>query len=69
MLDSSIGYGFLKKNPELEEFFKEIDGSEGFSMAFDKGKQADLIAKINAALEEMKKDGSYDKLLEKYDLK
>ena len=38
-------------------------------MAFDKGKQADLIAKINAALEEMKKDGSYDKLLEKYDLK
>ena len=28
-----------------------------------------LIAKINAALDEMKKDGSYDKLLEKYDLK
>ena len=69
VLDSSIGYGFLKKNPELEEFFKENDGSEGFSMAFDKGKQADLIAKINAALEEMKKNGSYDKLLEKYDLK
>ena len=69
VLDSSIGYGFLKKNPELEEFYKETDGSEGFSMAFDKGKQADLIAKINAALEEMKKDGSYDKLLEKYDLK
>ena len=69
VLDSSIGYGFLKKNPELEEFYKENDGSEGFSMAFDKGKQADLIAKINAALEEMKKDGSYDKLLEKYDLK
>ena len=69
VLDSSIGYGFLKKNPELEEFYKENDGSEGFSMAFDKGKQAGLIAKINAALDEMKKDGSYDKLLEKYDLK
>jgi len=69
VLDSSIGYGFLKKNPELEEFYKENDGSEGFSIAFDKGKQADLIAKINAALDEMKKDGSYDKLLEKYDLK
>ena len=60
---------WAKKNPELEEFYKETDGSEGFSMAFDKGKQADLIAKINAALEEVKKDGSYDKLLEKYDLK
>lgn len=69
MLDSSIGYGYLKKNPDLEEFYKEPDGSEGFSMAFDKDKNKELIEKINAALEEMKKDGSYDKLLEKYDLK
>ena len=38
-------------------------------MAFHKDKQADLVTKINAALDEMKKDGSYDKLLEKYDLK
>ncbi|CAD7286306.1 transporter substrate-binding domain-containing protein [Campylobacter suis] len=69
IFDSSIGYGYLKKNPDLEEFYKESDGSEGFSMAFDKGKNTELIAKINAAFEEMKKDGSYDKLLEKYDLK
>jgi UDP-3-O-[3-hydroxymyristoyl] N-acetylglucosamine deacetylase len=69
IIDSSIGYGFLKKNPELEEFYKEIDGSEGFSLAFNKNKNSELIAKINAAIDEMKKDGSYDKILEKYDLK
>lgn len=69
VVDSSIGYGYLKQNADLEEFFKEADGSECFSMAFDKGKQTELIAKINAALEEFKKDGTYDKILEKYDLK
>ncbi|MDO5045535.1 basic amino acid ABC transporter substrate-binding protein [Campylobacter sp.] len=69
ILDSSIGYGYLKQNPQLEEFYKESDGSEGFSMAFDKGKNKELIEKINAALKELKQDGTYDKLLEKYDLK
>ncbi len=69
LVDSSIGYGYLKKNSDLVEFLKEPDGSEGFSMAFDKGKQSDFIAKFNAAVEELKADGSFDKLLEKYDLK
>ncbi|MFL1706892.1 basic amino acid ABC transporter substrate-binding protein [Campylobacter sp. MOP7] len=69
IFDSSIGYGYLKKNPDLEEFHKESDGSEGFSIAFDKDKNLDLIEKINAALKELKQDGTYDKLLEKYDLK
>ena len=69
ILDSSIGYGFIKKNPEIEAFFKEVDGSEGFSIAFDKNKESELIAKINQILDEMKKDGSYDALLKKYELK
>lgn len=69
VVDSQIGYEYLKKNDDLVEFFKEPDGSEGFALAFDKGKQSDLIAKINAALEDMKKDGSYEKLLEKYELR
>ena len=67
--DSSVGYDYLKKNDDLVEFFKEPDGSEGFSLAFDKGKYPEVIAKFNKALEEMKKDGTYDKLLEKYNLK
>ncbi|MGG7047532.1 MULTISPECIES: basic amino acid ABC transporter substrate-binding protein [unclassified Campylobacter] len=69
IVDTSVGYGFLKKNPDLEEFLKEPDGSDGFAIAFDKDKNIELIAKINAALAEIKKDGTYDKLLEKYDLK
>ena len=50
-------------------FLKEPDGSEGFSFAFDKDKHTDLINKINAAIDELKADGTYDKLLEKYDMK
>ncbi|MBO7476046.1 MAG: transporter substrate-binding domain-containing protein, partial [Campylobacter sp.] len=59
----------LKQNDDLVEFFKEPDGREGFSFAFDKGKYPEVIAKFNAALDEVKKDGTYDKLLEKYNLK
>ncbi|CUU91137.1 basic amino acid ABC transporter substrate-binding protein [Campylobacter hyointestinalis] len=69
LVDSSIGYGYLNKNKDLAEFLKEPDGSEGFSIAFDKNKHTDLIAKINQAVEELKNDGTYDKLLEKYNLK
>ncbi|RAZ57135.1 basic amino acid ABC transporter substrate-binding protein [Campylobacter hyointestinalis] len=69
LVDSSIGYGYLNKNKDLAEFLKEPDGSEGFSIAFDKDKHTDLIAKINKAVEELKNDGTYDKLLEKYNLK
>ena len=68
-VDSSIGYGYLKKNDDLEAFLKEPDGSEGFSAAFDKDKQTELIAKFNAAVDELKKEGVFDKILEKYDLK
>ncbi|EKR8071473.1 transporter substrate-binding domain-containing protein, partial [Campylobacter fetus] len=68
-VDSSIGYGYLNKNKDLAEFLKEPDGSEGFSIAFDKNKHTDLVAKINQAVEELKSDGTYDKLLAKYDLK
>ncbi len=69
LVDSSIGYGYLNKNKDLAEFLKEPDGSEGFSIAFDKNKHTDLVAKINQAVEELKSDGTYDKLLAKYDLK
>lgn len=69
IVDSSIGYGYLKTNDDIEEFLKLPDGSEGFSIAFDKGKQTELIAKINAALGELKSSGEFDKILEKYNLK
>lgn len=69
LVDSSIGYSYLKKNTDLVKFAKVPDGSEGFSLAFDKNKYSDLIEKINVEIENMKKDGTFDKILEKYDLK
>lgn len=50
-------------------FHTEPDGSDGFSFAFNKGKHNDLIAKFNDAIDELKADGTYDKILVKYDLK
>ncbi|MBR8462522.1 transporter substrate-binding domain-containing protein [Campylobacter sp. faydin G-105] len=67
--DASTGLSYIKQNPDIESFHKELDGSEGLSMAFDKGKHTELIAKINKALKDMKKDGSIDKILVKYELK
>lgn len=69
VIDSSIGYGFIKQNDDIEAFFTAPDGSDGFAVAFDKGKFGELINSFNAFLEEIKKDGTYDKLLEKYNLK
>ncbi|MDL0089230.1 transporter substrate-binding domain-containing protein [Campylobacter gastrosuis] len=69
IVDSSLGYGYLKQNDDLEPFYIEPDGSEGFSIAFDKGKNTELIAKINVALKELKSDGTFENLLKKYDLK
>ncbi|AQW81064.1 amino acid ABC transporter, periplasmic arginine/lysine/histidine-binding protein [Campylobacter pinnipediorum subsp. pinnipediorum] len=69
LIDSSIGYGYLKQNEDLEEFYKVADGSEGFSIAFEKDKKAELIKKINSALKELKDDGTFEKIEEKYNLK
>ena len=69
IVDESVGYGFLSKNNDIVEFLKEDDGSDGFAMAFDKNKHTQLISKINMAIDKMKQDGSYDRLLEKYNLK
>jgi len=69
ILDTSVAYGYLKQNPDLVEFFKEPDGSDGFAIAFDKDKNPEAVGKFNEALKAMKDDGAYDKLLEKYEMK
>ncbi|WP_096025782.1 basic amino acid ABC transporter substrate-binding protein [Campylobacter lanienae] len=69
IVDSSIGYGYLKNNKDLVEFLTLPDGSDGFSFAYDKGKYKEFQAKIDKAIDELKSNGIYDKLLIKYDLK
>jgi len=66
--DKDVVKGYLKENPELEAFFEEDDGSSGFSFAFDKNKQKPAIEKFNKGLEDLKKQGVYTQLLEKYGL-
>ncbi|MDL0103920.1 basic amino acid ABC transporter substrate-binding protein [Campylobacter felis] len=67
--DKDVSMGYLKENADLIGFFEEEDGSEGFSFAFDKDKQKEAIEKFNKGLKELKADGTYDKILAKYELK
>lgn len=41
--DQDTAKGFLAENPELVSFYQETDGGEGFSFAFDKNKQKELV--------------------------
>lgn len=68
MADYATAQGYLKEHADLEGFYHEGDGSEGLSIAFDKGKHADLLAKINTAIEEIKASGEYDEILKKHGL-
>lgn len=66
--DYATARGYLKENKELIGFHKEYDGGKGLSIAFDKGKYTELLEQINNAIEELKQEGTYGKILEKYDL-
>lgn len=69
ILDLIVANDYLSKNKDLVKFFEEGDGTEGFGIAFAKGKNEALMTKINETLEELKSDGTYDNLLTKYHLK
>ncbi|EHZ4884830.1 TPA: transporter substrate-binding domain-containing protein [Campylobacter lari subsp. concheus] len=67
--DKASAMNFLKQYPNIIAFYEEDDGSDGFGIAFRKNEFKDLISKVNQHLEEMKKDGTLEKLLVKYNLK
>ncbi|ELH7410186.1 basic amino acid ABC transporter substrate-binding protein [Campylobacter jejuni] len=66
--DQDTAKGFLAENPQLVSFYQETDGGEGFSFAFDKNKQKDIIEIFNKGIDEAKTDGFYDTLIKKYEL-
>ncbi|HDZ5373438.1 TPA: basic amino acid ABC transporter substrate-binding protein [Campylobacter jejuni] len=66
--DQDTAKGFLAENPELVSFYQETDGGEGFSFAFDKNKQKDIIEIFNKGIDEAKTDGFYNTLIKKYEL-
>lgn len=67
ILENIVALEYMKNNPELEIFFEEkLDA--GMAMAFDKGKNTELIGKINEELKKLKENGKYEELLNKYGL-
>ena len=41
----------------------------GTAIAFDKGKNAELIKEVNATIKKLQENGKYEELLKKYHLK
>lgn len=67
LLEAAVAKGYIKNYPELKVFAKkEIKGS-GASFAFDKG-NIKLRDDFNKALDILKENGTYLKLLKKYNL-
>ncbi|OOX90976.1 basic amino acid ABC transporter substrate-binding protein [Campylobacter coli] len=66
--DQDTAKGFLAENPDLVSFYQETDGGEGFSFAFDKDKQKEVIEIFNKGIDEAKANGFYDSLVKKYEL-
>ncbi|ECL6626396.1 transporter substrate-binding domain-containing protein, partial [Campylobacter jejuni] len=52
--DQDTAKGFLAENPELVSFYQETDGGEGFSFAFDKNKQKELVKIFDKGIDETK---------------
>ncbi|ELR6560968.1 transporter substrate-binding domain-containing protein [Campylobacter coli] len=68
LADQDTAKGFLAENPDLVSFYQETDGGEGFSFAFDKDKQKEVIEIFNKGIDEAKTSGFYDNLIKKYEL-
>ncbi|MBM0637792.1 basic amino acid ABC transporter substrate-binding protein [Campylobacter sp. VicNov18] len=66
--DEDTAKGFLAENPQLISFYQETDGGEGFSFAFDKDKQKEILKKFDQSIAELKDNGFYDLLIKKYNL-
>ena len=64
LTDSTGGEGYVEANPDAFKIIGEPLGAEEFGFIFPKG--SDLVAPINAAIAEMKADGTIDALNQKW---
>ena len=67
ILENIVAKEFIKKNPDIEVFYEE-KLPYGMAIAFNKGKNTEIIKKINEDLKKLKENGKYDELIKKYDL-
>jgi polar amino acid transport system substrate-binding protein len=64
LTDGTAGEGYVKANPDVFKLTGGPMGTEDFGFIFPKG--SDLVAPINAAIAEMKADGTLDALTTKW---
>lgn len=64
LTDSTGGEGYVRANPDVFKIVGDPLGSEDFGFIFPKG--SDLVAPVNAAIAEMKVDGTIDALNQKW---
>lgn len=60
LTDGAAGEGYVRANPEALKLIGEAMGAEDFGFIFPKG--SDLVAPVNAAIAEMKADGTIEAL-------
>lgn len=64
LTDGTAGAGYVAANPEALKMVGDPLGSEDFGFIFPKG--SDLVAPVNAAIAELKADGTLDALNKKW---
>jgi len=64
LTDQAAGEAYARNSPDLFKLTGEPIGSEDFGFIFPKG--SDLVAPFNAAIEELKNDGTFDALTTKW---
>jgi polar amino acid transport system substrate-binding protein len=64
LTDGTAGEGYVRANPDAFKLVGEPLGTEDFGFIFPKG--SDLVAPVNAAIAELKADGTFDALNTKW---
>lgn len=67
ILENIVAEGIYQKNPDIEVFYEE-KLPYGMAIAFNKGKNPEIIKKINEDLKKLKENGKYNELIKKYGL-
>ena len=65
MLDNTVSGEFVASNPKLK-LAREFDTGEQYGMAVKKDGNIPLLRKINSILADLREDGTYDKIYDKY---
>lgn len=69
LVDSVCAYGMVGEGTDYPDLVVNVDnefGAQQYGIAFRKG--SDMVEKINSTIDELKADGTVEKLAEKYNL-